>query len=225
MDYLLRDSYHAGMEYGRYDWRRIVGNVALVRDPESGSPRVGISDAGRHAAEGMIIARYMMFNQVYYHHTRVILDRHLQRALGAMLPGGKFPPPTPGQLDNYLAWDDWKVLGALAAGGGGDHGRRLRERDFFRWVWETPEIRTEEDDQLLQTIISRLKMHNLLAEKIDAAKSWYKVGPSELPVLMKDCKVRPLSLCSTIVGHMKPSAVTRLYVRIEDRDKAKSYCR
>jgi HD superfamily phosphohydrolase len=176
MDYLLRDSYHAGVEYGRYDWRRIVGNVTLVRDPESEAPKVGVSHAGRHAVEGMLIARYMMFNQVYYHHTRVILDRHLQRALESMLPGGKFPPPTPDQIADFLAWDDWRVLGAFAAGDGGDHGRRLRERDFFRSVWETAEFRTEEDEGQLNTVISRLG--NLLAERIDAAKSWYKVGPS-----------------------------------------------
>ena len=127
-----------------------------------------VSHAGRHAVEGMIIARYMMFNQVYYHHTRVILDRHLQRALESMLPGGKFPPPTPDQIADFLAWDDWRVLGVLAAGGGGDHGRRLRERDFFRWVWETPEFRSDEDEEQLQTVISRLG--NLLAEKIDAAE-------------------------------------------------------
>src|SRR5262245_36097599 len=66
MDYLLRDSYHAGVAYGHYDWRRIVATVQIVPDPESGSPKVGIAEDGRHAAEAMIIAGYMMVNQVSF---------------------------------------------------------------------------------------------------------------------------------------------------------------
>jgi HD superfamily phosphohydrolase len=59
--YLLRDSYHSGVEYGKYDWRRIVATTELIPDVESGALRLGVSDAGRHAAEALIIARYMMF--------------------------------------------------------------------------------------------------------------------------------------------------------------------
>ncbi|MGE5536321.1 MAG: HD domain-containing protein, partial [Acidobacteriota bacterium] len=135
MDYLLRDSYHCGVEYGRYDWRRIVGTIELIKDVESGAPRLGISEAGRHAAEGLILARYMMFNQVYFHKTRVILDEHFQHALADMLPGRKFPKPTSDGIGEYIKWDDWRVLGALAAGGGGEHGERLRTRDFYRQIW------------------------------------------------------------------------------------------
>ena len=109
MDYLLRDSYHAGVEYGKYDWRRIVATVQLVPDVETGSPRLGVSEQGRHAAEAMIIARYMMFNQVYFHKTRVVYDYHLQHALEAMLPGGKFPLPKDDGIKDYLRWDDWRV--------------------------------------------------------------------------------------------------------------------
>jgi HD superfamily phosphohydrolase len=86
------------VEYGRYDWRRIVATVKLVPDIETQTPRIGISSGGRHAAEGLIIARYMMFNQVYFHKTRVILDYHLQRAVKEMLPGGISP------LHSVMAW-------------------------------------------------------------------------------------------------------------------------
>jgi len=101
MDYLLRDAYHAGVEYGRYDWRRMIAKVRIVTDPESGAPKIGVSEDGRHAAEAMIIARYMMFNQVYFHKTRVILDYHLQAALREMLLGGKFTPPTGPGISEY----------------------------------------------------------------------------------------------------------------------------
>jgi len=220
MDYLLRDSYHAGVEYGRYDWRRIVATVELVPDVESGSPRLGVSEQGRHAAEAMIIARYMMFNQVYFHKTRVAFDYHLQQALEAMLPGGKFPAPDAKELKEYLNWDDWRVLGELSNGGGGEHGKRLATRDFYRLVYETPEFPSESDEAQLDKLAAALG--NTLALRSEAGKSWYKLGDTDLPVaaLNSGENSRLLSQCSTIVGNMKPTRRTRLYVRAEDRAKA-----
>lgn len=220
MDYLLRDSYHAGVEYGRYDWRRIVATVELVPDVESGSPRLGVSEQGRHAAEAMIIARYMMFNQVYFHKTRVAFDYHLQQALEAMLPGGKFPAPDAEGVKNYLSWDDWRVLGELSNGGGGEHGKRLATRNFYRLVYETPEFPSELDEAQLEKVAGALG--NTLALRSEAGKSWYKLGDTDLPVaaLNSGEKSRLLSQCSTIVGNMKPTRRTRLYVRPEDRAKA-----
>ena len=219
MDYLLRDSYHSGVQYGQYDWRRIVASVTLTTDPESDTPRIGISESGRHAAEALIIARYMMFNQVYFHKTRVILDHHLQGAIRSMLPGGKFPPPVPERIGEYLGWDDWVVLGKLASGEGGDDGQRLVERRFFREIWETPEFPLPEDEKFLHEYEKSLQ--GLLAAKCEARKSWYRVGSLDLLIYNDvEKRVRPLSLCSTIVGNMQPSRRTRLYARSKDRPKA-----
>jgi HD superfamily phosphohydrolase len=218
MDYLLRDSYHAGVDYGKYDWRRIVATAELIPDVESGTPRLGVSEAGRHAAEALIIARYMMFNQVYFHKTRVILDHHLHLAVRELLPGGQFPSPTD-ELDEYLAWDDWRILGLLSQGGGGEHGARLTNREFFRQVWETPEFPIEADEKRLAEIETQLG--NKVAARCEASKSWYKVGETDLPIAGgSGGKTKPLSLCSTIVGNMKPTRRTFLYVKRQDRPEA-----
>ena len=75
MDYLLRDSLHVGVDYGRYDWRRLLNTVEAMIVPE-GEPstngqglRLGINEGGVHAAEALILARYFMFTQVYFHKT------------------------------------------------------------------------------------------------------------------------------------------------------------
>jgi len=218
MDYLLRDSYHAGVEYGRYDWRRIIGTVEMVPDVESGAPRLGIEESGRHAVEALIIARYMMFNQVYFHKTRVILDHHLHLAVRELLPNGLFPPPVGSELDEYLQWDDWRVLGKISDGQGGEHGRRLLHRDFFRECWESPEFPSANDDLNLTAVEDALG--DLKAARCEASKSWYKIGETDLPV-SKDGRSKPLSLRSTIVGNMQPTRRTRLYVKAEDRQEAK----
>jgi HD superfamily phosphohydrolase len=147
MDYLLRDSLHCGVSYGRYDWQRLVHTIAAMPFTDEGGPRVGVSEGGWHAAEGLIVARYFMFTQVYFHKTRVIYDHHLQLALADILPGGLFPKPQ--NLDRYLRWDDWRVLGLLANGKGGEHGARLLRRNHFREATHTPETPTAADLELL----------------------------------------------------------------------------
>jgi HD superfamily phosphohydrolase len=92
MDYLLRDSLHAGVDYGKYDWRRLLNTVVAIEMPqpegESGKQglRLGVTEGGVHAAEGLILARYFMFTQVYFHKTRVAYDHHLRHALAVLLP-------------------------------------------------------------------------------------------------------------------------------------------
>ncbi|MDZ4818948.1 MAG: HD domain-containing protein, partial [Planctomycetota bacterium] len=66
MDYLSRDSLHAGVPYGRhFDQQRLIGSLCLN---EAGD-NLAITDKGRTAAEMMVFARYVMFSEVYWHHT------------------------------------------------------------------------------------------------------------------------------------------------------------
>ena len=65
MDYLERDSLHAGVPYGRnFDRSRLIQSL-LVNETGDG---LAISSKGKTAAELMVFARYVMFSEVYWHH-------------------------------------------------------------------------------------------------------------------------------------------------------------
>ncbi len=77
MDYLFRDSLHAGVPYGRhFDQNRLIASLCLN---EAGDG-LAISDKGKTAAELMVFARYVMFNEVYWHHGVRTATAMLQRA-------------------------------------------------------------------------------------------------------------------------------------------------
>jgi len=77
MDYLARDSLHAGVPYGRhFDQSRLIGSLCLN---EAGDA-LAIRDKGRTAAEMMVFARYVMFSEVYWHHTVRAATAMLQQA-------------------------------------------------------------------------------------------------------------------------------------------------
>jgi len=77
MDYLFRDSLHAGVPYGRnYDQQRLIGSFCLNADGDG----LAITDKGKTAAEMLVFARYVMFSEVYWHHGVRSATAMLQRA-------------------------------------------------------------------------------------------------------------------------------------------------
>ena len=78
MDYLLRDAYFTGTEYGTFDLTRIL---RVIRPYRGG---IAFAMNGMHAVEDYIVSRYQMYVQVYFHPVsrgmEVILDHLLHRA-------------------------------------------------------------------------------------------------------------------------------------------------
>jgi HD superfamily phosphohydrolase len=84
MDYLSRDSLHAGVPYGRhFDQQRLLGSLCLNQAGDG----LAVRDKGKTAAELMVFARYVMFSEVYWHHGVRAATAMLQRAF-YLLHGG-----------------------------------------------------------------------------------------------------------------------------------------
>lgn len=140
MDYLLRDSYHAGVAYGRFDHHRLIDTLRILpRSPEdSQQPSLGIELGGLQSAESLLWARYLMYTQLYFHPVRRIYDIHLKQFLGQWLPSGKFKI----NVDEHLAITDSEVLAAVrrvATEGdrpGHETAKRIICRQHFRLLYE-----------------------------------------------------------------------------------------
>ena len=78
LDYLERDSLHAGVPYGRNFDRHILVHSMCI---DTSRNRIAISEKGRTAAEMMVFARYVMFSEVYWHHAVRSATAMLQRAV------------------------------------------------------------------------------------------------------------------------------------------------
>lgn len=78
MDYLLRDAYFTGTQYGSFDLTRIL---RVIR-PYAGG--IAFDRGGMHAVEDYIVSRFQMYQQIYFHPVsrsmEVILDHLLKRA-------------------------------------------------------------------------------------------------------------------------------------------------
>lgn len=119
MDYLMRDSLHAGVPYGRnFDQQRLIGSLCLNQAGDG----LALTDKGRTAAEMMVFARYVMFSEVYWHHTVRSATAMLQRAfqlLHAQL-----------DLDKLFRLSEQPLIAALRRAAGDGPARELLDGLF-----------------------------------------------------------------------------------------------
>ncbi|TET09483.1 MAG: HD domain-containing protein [Candidatus Thorarchaeota archaeon] len=64
MDYLIRDSFYCGVNYGLVDIHRLIDSIEISKDYQ-----MQFDIAARGALESFLVARYEMFLNVYYHKT------------------------------------------------------------------------------------------------------------------------------------------------------------
>ncbi len=75
LDFLVRDSYYTGVDYGRIDISRLIQSMSVHGDD------IAIDLKALHALEAFMIARYEMFLAVYYHHAVRAAEILLHKAM------------------------------------------------------------------------------------------------------------------------------------------------
>lgn len=229
-DYLLRDSHHIGVAYGHFDLDRILVTICVRTDPETEAPILVVKEGGGHAVEGLILARYMMFTQVYFQHTRRVFDYHVTELMKFLLGDirsccsrdSTFPPPvTEANIRSYLEWCDNRVWGLIMQGKSGDHGARIISRNHYRRIHETPEVPTGEEVEIAEALFHKFKESGACLDL--AESSWYKLEGDDIPILTKDNTVIPLSVWSSFIASLKPVSQRRVYVDGSIREQAECY--
>ncbi len=110
MDYLLRDSYYCGVEYGKYDLNRLISCLTAYK-MDGSIPVLAVTNGGIQVIESFILARYFMFIEVYFHKTRRFMDLMFTEALKDILPNSHYPD----SVSEYLEWDDCKIWTLMKA--------------------------------------------------------------------------------------------------------------
>ena len=143
IDYLLRELYHAGVAYGRFDHHRLIDTLRILptsplgEEEQQREPGLGIEEGGIHSAEALALARYFMYSQVYFHAVRRAYDIHLTDFLEEWLPDGRYPRTIDGHLeltDNEV-WAGILRASRREAERGHVHARRITGREHFRVVY------------------------------------------------------------------------------------------
>ena len=95
LDYLMRDSRYCNVPYGMVDVQRLIDSLRIWpedRTQTDGETRLQlvIDEKGVGALQSLIFARYLMFYNVYWHHTGRIATLMFLRSLQEALETGAF---------------------------------------------------------------------------------------------------------------------------------------
>lgn len=135
MDYLLRDSYFAGVPYGRYDHEWLIDHLVPVeRDAQL---CLGVDARAAFSFEDYLLSRLHMFLSVYLHHRSIAYELLLQ-AFQEEAPGEiGFPI----DIEGYLRFDDVSLLGLLRASKNRWAKRVVERRAYRRLIEEKHSVR------------------------------------------------------------------------------------
>ena len=155
MDYLLRDSYFTGVKYGQYDLEKIIESCILdvgETDPSTTVDKtetsLAISSKGIYALEQLLLARYHMTQQVYWHRVSLISNEMIIRGISLAIDDDHTKMKQLYQYDqesknkfikNYLKYHDEKLIELLRncrQQKTREIFNRLYRRDLFKMVAE-----------------------------------------------------------------------------------------
>lgn len=229
MDFLLRDSLHAGVAYGHFDHHRLIDSLRILPEPrvdeadEDRPPTLGLEEGGIYTAEALLLARYFMYQQVYFHHVRRAYDIHLIDFLRAWLSNGYPIDPSqhPVDLSRHLAMNDNVVLAAMEDAAfnpqvvGHDPARRFITRDHFRLLYSRRPQDVAINPNAGTAIFVGLREHfseqsDLFRHDSSPAKA---ALPFDFPVLLHDRSIVPASLRSPVL--FSPPSTAYDYVLVD----------
>ena len=244
MDYLVRDSYFAGVEYGKIDVIRLINSLDIIDGV------LAMNVATLYALEAFVIARYEMFKAVYFHRTvraaEVMIIRAMDYANETLnLTTFKIP-------EEYLELDDSSVLLRLLSLQDVSDKKIIfayelasmyLNRNLFKCVHETI---VHHRSDFFTNVLSRDEVRNQIAKEVGdkaginqeyiiidvpnvPSVPYYPLQgqPSDIPVFQKNPdgkkELRQISeysqLIKTLIGYMD---VIRVYTTPNFREKVRN---
>ena len=228
LDYLVRDSLHAGVEYGRIELDRVLHTLEL-------GERITVHWKGVEAAESVLVARYHMYRTVYFHKTCRAGDAMLLRAIrlavdDGHLDLGAFDPDRLLRKENaraaFLEMDDCRLLHELM-----EHPEArelvegLRARRLYKCVAEYKAAEEPSHGELIRWAeeVSEEHLGDPNGVLLDSSKIVPYDPSSEGVIVRTEEGQVPLSEVSDLVRTLKERAereipTLRVYVRPEVRE-------
>tara|TARA_B100000949_G_C14280733_1_gene451685 strand:- start:2208 stop:3248 length:1041 start_codon:yes stop_codon:yes gene_type:complete len=163
MDYLLRDSYFSGVEYGKVDVHRIINAYEISKES------IAINRDSLYALEALMLARYEMFRAVYFHKSVRACAIMLTKAM--TLSDETLHFSNLKDLKNYLNLTDESTINKIINSKSNNENIKFAKelvndylkRKMLKLVFEKEVLRT---DQFIGKIFSQSKFRSNVSEEI-----------------------------------------------------------
>ncbi|MBY5958355.1 HD domain-containing protein [Membranicola marinus] len=214
LDYLGRDSFYTGVVEGKIGTNRIIKMMNVVDD------ELVIEEKGLYSIEKFLMARKIMYWQVYMHKTVLAVEKMLISAVSRMqmiidkngVPqcSQKFHRLLAGDnsLELFLQLDDTDAIYALK-----NHqmfsdpllsylSEGILKRKLFRSRLSTKPFSVDTSEKILEQLVNTLDIDENTARQLIFSGSettqFYDWKPRQIKFLMKDGRIRPFEEISDL---------------------------
>jgi HD superfamily phosphohydrolase len=132
IEYLKRDAFMCGVNYGDIDVDRLLTSLVVVPDARGAAGGIGISEKGLSALESLLFAKYQMYRNVYWHHAVRSATAMYKRLVDGALRAGSL------SAEHLAAYTDEGLLHDLGSRVPSPLLAALRERRLYKRVFECP---------------------------------------------------------------------------------------
>lgn len=129
MDYLQRDAYFCGTNYGSIELDWLIGNLTFHE--QRGKIYLSLNRRALYTFDDFLISRHHMYLMVYFHHKSIIFEEMLQRYLHSDECSYRLPA----DLEGYLRCSDFSLYEHLALQKN-EWAMRISDRRPYRMLTE-----------------------------------------------------------------------------------------
>ena len=207
---------------GAFDLDRLIGGLRAVIDPTSQEIALGLEIGSIHAAEALLLARYFMYTQVYFHDVRRVYNLHLQDFLHEWLEEGKFPT----DWEKLMEFTDHEVIAGIRSSAANPLDRlhelasRLIARKHFRTVFELLSSHKEKRPTVFEDLLDFAR-NTCGADQVRFDHFGPKSETNRFPVLTEDGTAANCLSVSNVIANMPAIEIGLIFVPLEVADQSK----
>ncbi len=172
MDYLERDSYFCGTNYGKVDIEWLIQNLTLhIKDEKM---YLALGRRALYSFDDFLISRHHMHLMVYFHHKSIIYEEMLNKYL--MSPECDFVLPA--DIQNYTKYNDYKLYEHLSLSAN-QWAQRISQRKPFKVLIEAHSIGENDRVEQLKMALEQENFSTIHASSHARLSKYHSGSPTD----------------------------------------------
>ncbi|MCM2280371.1 MAG: HD domain-containing protein [Bdellovibrionaceae bacterium] len=172
MDYLERDAYFCGTNYGKVELNWLLGN--LTWHEVAGKVHLALDRRAIYTFDDFLISRHHMYLMVYFHHKSIVYEEMLMRYLSS--PDCTYRLPA--DIEEYTRCTDYSLYEHLAQVTN-PWAKRIAERRPYRMLFELHSVAASERPTKMNQCLEEAGIHVIWASSHTRLSKYHTMSPDE----------------------------------------------
>ncbi len=224
MDYLERDAYFCGTNYGRIELSWLIGNLTFYE--VSGTLYLALNRRALYAFDDFLLARHHMHLMVYFHHKSIIYEEMLNR----YLTSSDCEFALPADINEYINCNDYALYQHLNKVDN-TWAKRIAERRPYKVLFELHTTSEDQRPRIMQQQLEAEGITTILAGTMARLSKYHSSSPEDkaFPIFVVDqydrlAKPYPIEETTEIFHKYEEiRRIERLYVEPESYTQAEKF--